>query len=393
MARTATPFVFIGLLALTSAVAAQEAQLPVPRPSVEPRTNLATIDEAIEAVREAADPVEVIRAFEAGRRIDANSTALYEACIRTMVERGQVDLAYRPAEEWVEIDPEQGLGWAVIAHQAAEANDPWRSVSAASKAAAYHGDEPFVLETVARVAAWYRWQRDRHGGNASVDGQVDALVDDLASNDVFSKAYREAEAFYEDLDERPGTAASEPYDREAARRAAREAVGRRYRYGDAPPSGDSGGGYPYFHGYDDAYPYFGDRPYDGRFYFDFFPPFGHGYYDYYPYRRHNYPRYHHHRFYPYPHYRDRYERNPYRQRFPHERPPWPRYRYYELRRRLYRQPVQPGSRRPDRDRPPRAIRPVEPPGRRLSTTPPAAPKHRDANKLEAVHQLRRRHQR
>jgi len=403
MARTAMSLVFIGLLALAPVVLADpqtatpsEPQAPPEAAAVEPRTDLTTIDEAIEAIGQADGPIEAIGAFEAGRRIDANSTALYEAYIRTMAEWGQFDLAYRPAQELVDLDPENALGWAVMAQHAAQENSPSLAVWAVSKAAEHHDDEPFVLETIARVAAWYRWQRDQQGGNASVDGQVDALVHELATNDVFSEAYSDATSFYEDLDQMPDTATAEPSDQaqQAARQAtgqtAQEAVERHYHYYYyAPSSGFYGGVYPYFYGYSYTSPRIESVPYYGRIYinFGYFHSFGHGYDYYYPYRRHVYPRYYHHRFYHHPQFRDR--RDPYRHRFPHEREPIPK-RGEEIRERLQRRyDLRPRSFRGDHDRDPRVIRRVDPFGKRLTTRRLTVPKHDQGNKVEVLRQVRR----
>jgi len=128
-----------GLLALASASTVPEA-----------------LEGRIDAMQKAKHPSAVIAHFAAALAVDKDSPELHEAYTRRMAELGLPDLALTQAERLVELKPESGLGWAIIALADAQYEDTFfDAVETMRRAAELAGEDEFVRFAAGQLMALY----------------------------------------------------------------------------------------------------------------------------------------------------------------------------------------------------------------------------------------------
>ena len=166
------------MLGLASGVWAEEAAV-APDP----------VAKAIEAMRQAKDPSGVIAALVDGLEADGGDVRLHRAYLREMIAFGQPELADDMARRLVELDPNDGLGWSVIAYMAAERNQLPEAAGAMVRAVRHLPDNTFVVLTAARLLAWYDSRPTPAALDKALIEELEQTRERLARNELFVAAY------------------------------------------------------------------------------------------------------------------------------------------------------------------------------------------------------------
>jgi len=150
----------------------------------------AQIDPYVQALRSAKDPSAAIAAFSGGLAVDARSVELHEAYLRRMVNFGMADATSLQAKTLVELDADNGLGWAVIAFVNAQRGQIEQSISAMVKAVRKLPDDRFVLYTAGQLLAWYDHAPGPLAITQAARNTLEEFRRDLSGSKAFAAGYQ-----------------------------------------------------------------------------------------------------------------------------------------------------------------------------------------------------------
>ncbi len=153
--------------------------------------------EAIDAIRDANEPSEVVQAYARGAAVDPDNIELAAAYLRRMVEFHVPEMAAAQAERLVRRDPNNGLAWAVAADADAARGRMTAALERIVTAVQRSRDEPFVQEAAGHLLAWYDSKANRSDFPESLRRAVEDVRTDLKDGSAFKDAYREARDFYQ----------------------------------------------------------------------------------------------------------------------------------------------------------------------------------------------------
>jgi len=152
----------------------------------------APIDPYVQALRSAKDPSAAVAAFSGGLGVNARSVELHEAYLRRMAEFGMADATSLQARTLVELDADNGLGWAVIAFVSSQRGQMAEAVSAMTKAVRKLRDDPFVLHTAGQLLAWYDHAPGPLAITQAARNTLEGLRRDLGGRKAFAAGYEAA---------------------------------------------------------------------------------------------------------------------------------------------------------------------------------------------------------
>ena len=177
-------------------VLADETALPPPPASQQG----SSIEAVLKAVNDAPDPSATISAYSRGLAAFGKDPRLHEAYLNRLIQLEVPEIGIGAAQTLIGLNPDNGLGWAVIAYAYGR---NWRmpdAITAIVLAADRLPHNDFVLRTAGSLLAWYDSQP-----NPPVPDSVRQLVDKLrkasSGEKAFAQAYEQAAAVYKQMAE------------------------------------------------------------------------------------------------------------------------------------------------------------------------------------------------
>ena len=146
----------------------------------------------IEAVRRAPNPSVAITAYGKALAVAPDSAELHSVYVRRMVDFGLPEFAIEQAELLADLEPDNGLAWAVIAFDHAQKGEMVDAVYAIERALQDLEDDPFVLSTAGQIIAWY----DNQPADAAVPDDVRITIanvrQEFGQYEAFAMGYKAA---------------------------------------------------------------------------------------------------------------------------------------------------------------------------------------------------------
>jgi len=153
---------------------------------------------AVRSIRDAPDPSAVVLAYANVLATDRGNARLHDAYVSRMVELGLPELAYHQARLLAELDPNNGMAWAVLAHASAKRGEMGESLSAVIRAVDHCPENPFVQRTAGAILAWCDENRDPINEHELLKKSIEKMRKDLAQAKAFSEAYAQGKAVVEE---------------------------------------------------------------------------------------------------------------------------------------------------------------------------------------------------
>ena len=176
----------------------------------------------IAQVRQAAHPREAITAYARGCAVDRLNVELHNAHMRRMLQFGQPQLAYFPAQTLVRIQPENGTAWGVLGYLQGTNGKLAEALEASIRAGRIAGGDPSILNNVGQLIAWYQGQRKPPKLSDANMRLIERLKKDLGEREPFVDAYARVSAAYARRDEEAAKVESKITIVEAEGQAARQ---------------------------------------------------------------------------------------------------------------------------------------------------------------------------
>jgi hypothetical protein len=164
----------------------------------------------LEDLARATTPSAAVEAYARARLAAPDDLLVDQVYVHRMVELGAPDMCAAQAERIVRHVPDNGLAWAVLAFNAARANDFVTALTHIARAARYAPRDPFVQRTAGQLLAWYDTQADPSELPATAREAARDIRRTLGGQHEFAEAYREARGFYRQSEETPQPAPVEP---------------------------------------------------------------------------------------------------------------------------------------------------------------------------------------
>jgi len=209
-------------------VRAEPAKDAQTRPAAPPASQPATtrparrVAEFIAQVRQAAHPREAITAYARGCAVDRLNVELHNAHMRRMLQLGQPQLAYFPAQTLVRIQPENGTAWGVLGYLQGKKGKLADALVASIRAGRLAGGDPSILNNVGQLIAWYQGQPKPPKLSDANMRLIERLKKDLGERQPFVDAYARVSAAYARRDEEAAKVESKITIVEAEGQAARQ---------------------------------------------------------------------------------------------------------------------------------------------------------------------------
>lgn len=149
------------------------------------------IQSAIQAIQQAADPSAAVAAYARGAAADPTNRQLLNAYVNKLVAFGLPDVAYQQAQRLVDVDPNNGVAWAVLAYMAARQGQMAEALADVAQAGNRAPDDRFVQETAGQLLAWY--DQNRPAVSDSLRTSLEKVRQAMASQKPFADAYHQAQ--------------------------------------------------------------------------------------------------------------------------------------------------------------------------------------------------------
>ena len=141
-----------------------------------------------------------MKAYAAGMAIDADDAALHWACVYRLVSLDMPSLAEQAAKHLTALVPDNGLAWAVLAWTAAADGDMTRAVTQIVTAGQCRQNHAFIARTAGQIFAWYDQEKEKPAVPEVVLAGMAQLRDEWQDIAAYKDSYRQADAFYAELD-------------------------------------------------------------------------------------------------------------------------------------------------------------------------------------------------
>jgi hypothetical protein len=137
--------------------------MPAPSASPAAPANLPAEPKEVRAIRLANGPSEAVQAYAEAIKVNDKNPAVYDMYIRRMMGFRLFEILGAPAQELVKLDPNNGLGWAVLGFTLARQGNMPAAFDDAVKAVNASPKDPFVLGFAGQLAGWYSHQAGQEG--------------------------------------------------------------------------------------------------------------------------------------------------------------------------------------------------------------------------------------
>ncbi len=155
-----------------------------------------SIDESIQAIRQAQTPSDAMSAYSQGMKTEPNNAKLNQAYLERMVELEVPHAANYAAQQLVSVDPANGLAWGVLAYMEAERGNMPLALTNIVLAAKQTPDHPFILRSAGQLFAWYDSTANRPNLPETIQISLDSLKLAMGKAATYSEAYQQASEFY-----------------------------------------------------------------------------------------------------------------------------------------------------------------------------------------------------
>lgn len=176
-------------LVVSSLLSAAWGQPAVTNP---PRKNA-----AIEAIEQAPDPSAAVAAYASGFATDKNNPKLYEAYVSRMIDLGLPEIAFHQAQTLTTLDPNNGIGWGVVAYVDARRGQMPEAISAINLAGQLDPENVFVAHTAGEIVAWYDMKADKTSMPANTKDGLAKVRNLLLGRPSYLQAYNTAKNAYQ----------------------------------------------------------------------------------------------------------------------------------------------------------------------------------------------------
>jgi hypothetical protein len=191
----------------------------------------------LEELARASSPSAAIAAYARAQAALGDDLLVERVLIERMVELGAPDLCEDQARHLVKYVSDDGLAWAVLAFNAARANDYMTALGHIVRAVRHEPEDPFVQRTAGQLLAWYDTQGRRVRVSSDLREGIQRVRRALAGQDEFDEAYREARGFFDEAARPVEVAEVEPPPLPSITTITRVARGPSYvRYHDVYPA-------------------------------------------------------------------------------------------------------------------------------------------------------------
>lgn len=148
----------------------------------------------LEAIEEAQEPSAVVAAYAQGLAVVPDALELHHAYVLRMVQLGQPHAAAAQARILAGRDGADGLAWAVLAFDNAQAGRMELAFREILEGLPWAKDDPFALATASQLLAWY----DHPPADADITPAIPAMASRVrlfyAGIPSFDQAYQQAAA-------------------------------------------------------------------------------------------------------------------------------------------------------------------------------------------------------
>jgi hypothetical protein len=187
--------------ALPSAAAADDHNVLIEQDLAAPALAEPPADAAgcLLAVQGAWDPATAEDAYQRGLKAGADPVAINQSYVREMINLGLPGQAEEAAEQIVDVFPQDGVAWAVLAYADAARNDTTAALAEMAMAVDWAPDDPFVLGVAGKLMAWYRFPGlgDPSELPDGLPERLDEIHAQLSTLEAYRIAFDAAYAFYE----------------------------------------------------------------------------------------------------------------------------------------------------------------------------------------------------
>jgi tetratricopeptide (TPR) repeat protein len=194
--------VLAGLAYAAPASLAQE-YLDSPGPAEMTDDTLAEVPPGLEELAQAPNPSAAVEAYSRARLAMPDDVAVDQVYVRRMVELGAPEMCASQANRIVRRIPDDGLAWAVLGVNAAQANDFAAALTLIARAARYEPNHPFVQQTAGQLMAWYDTQADPSQLPSTANDAAREIRHALGGQRDYADAYRQARGMYRQGEQSP----------------------------------------------------------------------------------------------------------------------------------------------------------------------------------------------
>jgi hypothetical protein len=146
----------------------------------------------IQDIEQAAEPAEVALIYKVAIQQDRKHVPLREAYLRRMLALGGVDGLGGEADVLLDLDPNNGLAWAVRAFHQAERGAMTDAFASLVRAVRDRPKEPFIADLAGQFVAWYDLQRDKAALPEAMREAVACFRREVGGRMEFAQGYQDA---------------------------------------------------------------------------------------------------------------------------------------------------------------------------------------------------------
>ena len=154
--------------------------------------------ECLAVVQYADDPATVEDAYRRGLAVGGERLSFHRSYMHRMIELGLPGQAEDAAVEIIDLDPRDGVAWAVLAFCDAARNDTTAALAEMATAVDYDPVDPFVMGVAGKLMAWYRYPGlgDPRELPAGLADRLDEIHAQFGTDEYYSAAYLAAYEYY-----------------------------------------------------------------------------------------------------------------------------------------------------------------------------------------------------
>lgn len=171
----------------------------------------------IDRLRQAPDPAAAISLYAEMARDASDGVEAESALVQRMVEFGMPALAEQQARKILEVDPNDGVAWAVLADAAGRRGETALALTHAATAARAAPDDPFVQDTAGKLVAWLDGHAAPDDVTADMQSAAGFIRNAMVGREAYLAAYDQASEFYREQERLQRTDAQEMPPPEVAR--------------------------------------------------------------------------------------------------------------------------------------------------------------------------------
>ncbi|MFB3894657.1 MAG: hypothetical protein ACE15C_21865 [Phycisphaerae bacterium] len=189
-----TCLLIAGLMVLGLAVSSDSAATNQSPATTKPSS--AEVTQAILAIDLSAEPSATVQAFANAIAIDRTDALIYQAYCRRMADFGMPELALTQAKTLIGLQPDNGIGWGVVASAAMRRGDNIEALSDILQAVRHAPNEALILRTAGQLVAWFESYPKNPQVTDIMRSAVAQLKTQLSGKSVFADAYKLAMPAY-----------------------------------------------------------------------------------------------------------------------------------------------------------------------------------------------------